>query len=262
MLNQSSHGPRRYVLLEANYPQLLEVRPSVAVLPWGATEAHGHHLPQGTDVFEATEIAMRATALANDRGARCVVLPTIPFGNDEQQLDQVATISITTGTALAILRDIVRSLARQNIDRLVIVNAHGGNEFKPLVRDLQSEFGTLIVVVNFWQVSKYEHDPRCAVQGDHADEMETSLMLHLRPQLVRMDQVSKGARLPFVIEGLGQSGVWTPRLWSKSHPDTGSGDATYATADKGKAYFEKVCEATSTVLMNLSAAEKGQLPYV
>src|SRR5690606_22261657 len=122
--------PRPYLLMEANHRQLSENRPVVAVLPWGATEAHNCHLPYGTDVIEATGIASEAARLAHDAGAKVVMLPTIPFGNDEQQLDQVATISITTSTALALLRDVARSLTRQGIDRLVLLNAHGGNQFQ------------------------------------------------------------------------------------------------------------------------------------
>src|SRR3954466_6966961 len=109
--------PRPFVLHEANYRQLREYRPAVAVLPWGATEAHNFHLPHGTDVIEATEVANRSAEIAHGRGAKPIVLPAIPFGNDEQQLDQVATISISTRTAAAILRDVVRSLDKQGIDR-------------------------------------------------------------------------------------------------------------------------------------------------
>jgi creatinine amidohydrolase len=252
---------RPYILHEATYRQLLEYKPNVAVLPWGATEAHNYHLPHSTDVIEATAFATRAAEIAQERGGRPIVLPTIPFGNDEQQLDQIATISITTPTAIAILRDVVRSLAKQKIDRLVILNAHGGNEFKPIVRDLQSEFGTLIVVVNFFQVKKYQHDERCKITGDHADEMETSLLLHLCPEWVDLKAAGKGERVPFAIEGLNQAGVWTPRPWSASHPDTGSGDPSFATAEKGKAYFEAVSAAVADVLVGMSFAKKGQLPY-
>src|SRR5687768_13421441 len=138
---------RPYILLETNYRQIQDDRPNVAVLPWGATEAHGFHLPYGTDYYEGSALAERAAELARQGGAKPIVLPTIPFGNDEQQLDQVATISITTRTAAAIFRDVVRSLKKQGIDRVLLVNAHGGNEFKPIVRDLNGEFGTLIVVV-------------------------------------------------------------------------------------------------------------------
>src|SRR3954471_12988916 len=157
-----STGPRPYVLWEANFKQLQNYKPNVAILPWGATEAHNYHLPHGTDVIEATTVAARSAEIAHERGAKPIVLPTIPFGNDEQQLDQVSTISITPRTAAAILRDVVRSLARQNIDRLIIINAHGGNEHKPLIRDISSELKSFIVLVNFWQIRKYQHDPRAA----------------------------------------------------------------------------------------------------
>src|SRR5215213_7794921 len=132
-----SPAPRPYILEEANYRQLLDDPPNVAVLPWGATEAHNYHLPHGTDVIEAVTLAEHAAGLAHGRGAKVIVLPAIPYGNDSQQLDQVATISISTATALAILTDVARSLKLQGIDRLVILNGHGGNDFKPLVRDVQ-----------------------------------------------------------------------------------------------------------------------------
>src|SRR6478609_5915438 len=98
--------PRPYILLEANYRQLLDDRPNVAILPWGATEAHNYHLPHGTDVIEASGIAQAAAGEAHARGAKPIVLPAIPFGNNAQQLDQVATISFRTETASAILDDI------------------------------------------------------------------------------------------------------------------------------------------------------------
>lgn len=254
--------PRPYVLHEANYKQLKEYRPNVAILPWGATEAHNLHLPHGTDVIEATCIAERSAQLAYERGAKVVVLPTIPFGNNEQQLDQIATISFRTTTAAAVLGDIARSLSAQQIDRLAILNAHGGNDFKPLVRDLQSQFKMLVVLINFFQLRPDALDEIFEEPGDHAGEMETSLILHLRPDWVALDQAGEGKRIPFAIEGLTQSGVWTPRPWSAVHPDTGSGRPSGASPQKGQKYFQLVCEAIADVLISLSRAQKGQLPYL
>ncbi len=254
--------PRPYLLLEANHRQLTESPPQVAVLPWGATEAHNRHLPYGTDVIEATKLAERAAELAYAPGARVVVLPTVPFGNDEQQLDQACTISFTTRTALAILDDVARSLARQKIDRLVILNAHGGNQFKPLVRDVQARHGMLIVVANFYEMAPNVKQAIFDSHGDHADELETSLLLYLCPDLVELKEAGPGRRVPFDIEGLSQPGVWTPRPWSKIHPDTGSGDPSRATADKGRQYFEAVTNAIAELLVALAGAQKGQLPYV
>ncbi|WP_197526945.1 creatininase family protein [Pirellulimonas nuda] len=253
---------RNHVLLETNYRRLRDHPPRVAVLPWGATEAHNYHLPYGTDAIQATSFAQRAAELAAADGARVIVLPVIPFGNDQQQLDQVCTISITTPTATALLRDIARSLVAQGIDRLVIVNAHGGNQFQPLVRDLQSELPILIVVANFYQMVP---DVRAAVfdaPGDHADETETSLMLHLRPDLVELHRAGAGERIAPAIDGLRQPGFWTPRPWSACHPDTGSGDPSLATAQKGQSYFDAIVRSLATALVDLSAANKGDLPYL
>jgi len=253
---------RPFVLFEANYKQLKDYRPNLAVLPWGATEAHNYHLPHGTDVIEAVGVAERAAEMAHANGARPIVLPTVPFGNDMQQLDQVATISISTATASAILSDVVHSLKKQNIDRLVLVNGHGGNEFKPLIRDLQERCGMLIVLINFFQLIPEVLKATFDEPGDHAGEMETSLILHLRPQWVQLEQAGPGATNPFQIAGLQRPGVWTPRPWSKTHPDTGCGDPSRATAEKGARYFEAVSASVAQVLVAVSAAKKGELPYV
>ena len=253
---------RDFVLHEASYKQLLAYRPNVAVLPWGATEAHNYHLPCGTDVIEATELAIRSAELAHGQGAKVVVLPAIPFGNNEQQLDQVATISFRTSTAGAILADVARSLKSQGIDRLIILNAHGGNEFKPIVRDVQREYGMLMVVVNFFQMKPELMKEVFEIPDDHAGEMETSLILHLRTEWVELSHAGEGRRLPFAIEGLTQAGVWTPRPWSKVHPDTGSGNPSKASAEKGRKVFEAIAQEIAKVISSISKANRGETPYL
>jgi creatinine amidohydrolase len=246
-------APRPHVLREATYRQLLDVPPAVALLPWGATEAHNYHLPHGTDIFESEAIAEEAARLAADRGARGIVLPAIPFGNNAQQQDQAATIHLSTTTALAILRDVVTSLGRQGIDRLVIVNAHGGNEFKPLVRDVMLEFPITILVVDFWRIRPDVLAEIFSDPGDHAGDLETSLMLHLRPDLVVLDAAGPGERRPFGLASMKPCGAWTPRLWSQVHPDTGSGDPRGATAAKGAAYFKAITEALADLVVEFAA---------
>lgn len=253
--------PRPFVLHEANYRQLQSYRPNVAILPWGATEAHNYHLPHGTDVIEATALAELAAEDATRRGSKVVVLPTIPFGNNAQQLDQVATISIQTSTAAAILSDVAHSLITQGIDRLVLLNAHGGNEFKPLVRDIQARHRMLIALINFWQMAPKTVDEIFAEPGDHAGELETSFLLHVRPEWVVMDQAGEGKTVPFKLQTLKKPGVWTPRPWSATHPDTGSGNPAQATADKGRRYVEAISREIAEVLVELSKARKGESPY-
>jgi creatinine amidohydrolase len=117
-------------------------------------------------------------------------------------------------------------------------------------------------VANFYVMVPDVKRATFELPGDHADEMETSLMLHLCPNLVELDQAGSGERVPFAIKSLSQPGIWTPRPWSKSHPDTGSGDPSRATAEKGKLYFQAVAAAISDLIVDLASAQKGQLPYL
>src|SRR5687767_3349155 len=157
------------LLAESTWNTVREARYDVAVLPWGATEAHNYHLPHGTDNVQAMAVAERAVARANDGGARCVLLPCVPYGNDNAQLRQVATITMRTATQAAVLEDVAESLVRQGIDRLVIFNFHGGNEFKPLIRDVMMDLPIFIVQCNLFAVAPKTRELLKDRTGDHAD---------------------------------------------------------------------------------------------
>jgi creatinine amidohydrolase len=92
--------------------------------------------------------------------------------------------------------------------------------------------------------------------------LETSLMLHVCPELVAMGQAGPGTANAWQLATLRQPGVWTPRPWSRVHPDTGSGNPTAANAAKGGEYFEAITAAVADVIVELSQARKGTLPYV
>ena len=115
-----------------------------------------------------------------------------------------------------------------------MLNAHGGNEFKPIVRDLSRRHEMLIVVANFYQMVPDELERTFDEPGDHAGEMETAFLLHVCPDLIVMEQAGEGRRIPFDLEGINQPGAWAPRPWSHTQPDTGSGDPRAATAEKGR----------------------------
>ena len=179
-------------------------------------------------------LARDAAAVAYQLGAKLAVLPAIPFGNNAQQLDQVATIHLQTSTAKAILSDVAISLKKQGIERLAVLNAHGGNEFKPLIRDLMAETGTFIVQVNFFQMLPALMHKTFAEPGDHAGEMETSMLMYHCPELVQLDQATEGKSVPFDVRELSQPGVWTPRPWSRCHPDTARATQPRRRRRKGK----------------------------
>jgi creatinine amidohydrolase len=255
-------SPRPFVLHEANYRQLLELRPNLAVLPWGATEAHNFHLPYGTDNIEATALGESAVELANSRGAQCVLLPTLPFGQDGAQLKQVATISLRASTQAAILFDIADSLVRQGIDRLLVLNFHGGNEFKSTLRDIMLDLPIFLVQANAFALA-----PRAKASlenaGDHADEFETSLLLHLTPDWVEMENAGAGEVAPSQLPHLSNTpGVWAQRDWAALSKDTGSGDPRRATPQKGAAILAEASETLARVLLELSLANNGDFPFI
>jgi creatinine amidohydrolase len=249
---------RPYVLAETTWKDVLATPYEVAVLPWGATEAHNFHLPYGTDVVEAESIAIEAARVAWERGARVVVLPVIPFGVQTGQRDIDLCINMNPSTQAAVLRDIATTLNSQRVRKLVILNGHGGNDFKQMIRELQPQMKLLLITVNWWQVidaSTYVTEP-----GDHAGELETSVMLHLAPTLVRpLSEAGDGRERMPRIAALRERWAWMPRPWTKVSADTGVGDPRAATAAKGAAYFAAVSEKLAGFLVDLAAADPDDL---
>ena len=231
----------------------------MAVLPWGATEAHNYHLPYATDIIEGDHIAAEAARVAWESDARVVVLPSIPFGVNTGQLDIKLDINMNPSTQAAVLRDVVDSLAHQGIQKLVVLNSHGGNDFKQMIRELQPQYPSVFLCTVSWygilDLDAFFDEP-----GDHAGEMETSLLLYLTPHLVRpLEEAGDGAERKFRIRGLRERWVWAPRHWRDVTADTGVGNPARATAEKGKRYFEAVTRQIGDFLIDLARADVNDL---
>lgn len=226
----------------------------VAVLPWGATEAHNYHLPYGTDNIEAAQVAAEAARRAWDAGARIVVLPVIPFGVNTGQLDIRFCLNMNPSTQAALLADIAHSLEVQGVKKLVIVNSHGGNDFRQMIRELQPKCGVFICAVNWW--SCIDSKPYFDEPGDHAGELETSVMMSIAPHLVMpLSNAGEGRSRKFRVKGLREGWAWAPRQWTKVSDDTGTGNPRGATVEKGDKYFDAVSERISGLLVELAAAD-------
>jgi creatinine amidohydrolase len=249
---------REHVLAEVTWKQVMQASHEVAVLPWGATEAHNYHLPYATDNYEAAAIAIESARIASGRGARVVVLPTMPFGVQTGQADIPFCINMMPSTQALVLRDVVQSLEATTVRKLVILNGHGGNDFRQMIRELQVMTPLLLATVNWWQVAPTKDvftEP-----GDHGGEVETSVMMHLERDLVRpLDEAGDGSERKPTIAGLRERWAWTPRPWTQVSEDTGIGDPSASTAEKGAAYFKTVTEKIAGFLVELSAADPGQL---
>ena len=144
---------RPYILAETNWKAIKDLKVEVAVLPWGATEAHNYHMPYATDNIEGEAFAAEAARQAWEQGTKAVVLPAIPFGVNTGQDDILLNINLYPSTQKAILHDIIEVLNRHGIYKLLLINAHGGNEFKPILRELGREFPKmLLVTTNFFNI--------------------------------------------------------------------------------------------------------------
>src|SRR3954471_22887940 len=130
--------PQPFILAEQTHAFIRSVKWEVAVLPFGATEPHNLHMPYATDNFQVEEIGQRACAKAYEAGARVLLLPAMPFGvnTNHLQVPGGLALSVTPTTLLKLLADLVDSLERQGVRKLVLLNGHGGNELKPLTREL------------------------------------------------------------------------------------------------------------------------------
>lgn len=247
---------RPYLLAENNWKNVKEQNIDLAILPWGATEAHNYHLPYGTDVYEAKAIAAEAGKQAWEAGANISILPAIPFGVNTGQDDIKLDINLNPSTQMAIIDDIVAVLNRQGIHKLLILNAHGGNNFKPLLREIGLKYPDMFISFCFCfgavDKSKYFDHP----DGDHADEMETSLMMYYQPDLVRpLDEAGTGSSKKFKIDALRENWAWAERKWSQVTEDTGVGNPYQSSPEKGKAFHEAVTKQVSQLFIDLAQAD-------
>ena len=250
--------PRPYILAETNWQLIQETAFELAVLPWGATEAHNYHLPYGTDNYQCDYVAADAARLAWEQGARGTVLPTIPFGVNTGQLDITLDINMSPSTQLAILRDVVRVLDRQGIAKLLVLNGHGGNDFRQILRELQAEFPRVFLCTANW-FKAADRTQFFKAPGDHADELETSVMQHIAPHLVMpLAQAGAGAARQFRVRAL-REWAWAQREWSQVTADTGGGNPAAATAEKGAAFLQAVTTELAQFLVELAAADLADM---
>ncbi|MFP4621327.1 MAG: creatininase family protein [Bacteroidales bacterium] len=250
-----SNQTRPYILTESHWKEVKEQKYEVAVLPWGALEAHNYHLPYGTDNIETETIAAESAKMAWERGAKVIVLPNVPFGVNTGQTDIKLTMNLNPSTQEAILGDIVQNIQNSGIQKLLILNGHGGNDFKPMIRELGLKYPDIFIGVCQWFQS-VDKKALFKNMGDHADEMETSLMLHLTPELVLpLNEAGDGAARKFKVSAFNENWAWTERQWSKVTDDTGIGYPKEATKEKGEQYYKKVTEKISQLMIELTETD-------
>lgn len=229
---------------------------SLAILPWGATEPHNRHLPYLTDCILSHEIALdTAQQVWKSYQIRCMVLPPVCMGSQNPgQRDLPFCIHSRYETQKAILTDIVASLHHQGLRKLILINGHGGNNFKNMIRDLAVDYPDFLIASTEW-FSVVPPDNFFEKKDDHAGELETSVMLHYHPEWVNMPLAGTGDSLPFSLPSLNEKIAWIPRNWQRVTTDTGIGDPRKASAEKGKCYAEAVTKKLGQLFIELAQTE-------
>jgi creatinine amidohydrolase len=250
---------RPYLLSDTNWKALKDRTIDLAVLPWGATEAHNYHLPFATDNIMVERIAADAAGKAWNKGSKVIVLPAIPFGVNTGQLDIKLNINLNPSTQFAIINDIADVLNRHQIHKFLILNGHGGNDFRQIIRELGARYPEMFICACNWYQS-FSNSDFFESGGGHADEMETSIMQFLVPELILpLSEAGEGIGKKFRIKALNENWAWAERRWSKVTTDTGIGNPHKATPEKGEKCYKEVINKVSQLMIGLSEADINDL---
>jgi len=240
---------------------------AMAVIPVGSLEQHGRHLAINTDNVLGDAIAEAAVREASDRGLKVLLCPPLHYGYTMHNMDFPGTMTLRAETLLAVGVDLVTSLAHHGCRRIVLLNSHGSNWsiLDLIARDVMNRRPEVLVAAIFpikMAAAELEKLREAKQTGgmSHGCELETSLMLHLRPELVDMDQAVRDISQPdsqFYWRDIlrGSRGVALADLTRHASRTGLVGDPTVATAEKGRRFFEIIVATCVDFLAEFATRE-------
>ena len=240
-------------LAELTWPDVEKLsRDIVIVCPIAALEQHSRHLPFFTDSILCDGVVTRLeAALPND----ILLLPVQWLGASAHHLGMAGTLSAEPETYLRMLCEPLRCLLRNGFRRVLIVNGHGGNidGFHLALRQLAVEFPTaLLSGTSYWDFA--EKEIAAILEGKrkgvgHACEFETSMMLHLRPELVRQNEIADDE---IISQSESLRSLFIPLDMKRQTRHGGTGQPTLATAEKGKKLMEAVVKRAVEIVQAIT----------
>ena len=237
---------------------------TVAVLPVGAVEQHGPHLPLNVDTA-LTDGILAAALQQLPAQLPVLALPTQPIGLSLEHESYAGTLSLSPATLLALWTELGTCVARAGVRKLLIFNAHGGNvsSMDIVARQLRMQCGLLVYHCSWFNLPQPagHNEAFCAHEhrfGVHGGEVETSMMLHLAPQQVRMQQAQNFASTSqwraqhFPILGNGKSAKlgWAMQDYN---PQGAAGNAAAADAQRGQALVDGAAASLAQLLQEIHA---------
>jgi creatinine amidohydrolase len=245
---------------------------AVAVIPFGTTEQHGPHLPLMVDYLCAGSVGKaaveRVCAAQPDQAAppRAVLLHPVVYSFNEHHMDLPGTIAISADTIIKYMVDIGRSLAHHGFQRIIILNGHGSNmPFTDVsARLITNQTPSICCGLAWWSLLDEQdlawRESEWPGGFSHACELETSMVLHLRPDLVDMSKavrtMDEVQRSPHIFWELQRGApVFFQEWWSRNGVTGVQGDATLATAEKGRIVFEAAVRKLAGFIEEFAARE-------
>ncbi len=222
-------------LTASRFPEAVRRAKGVCLLPAGVIEKHGPHLPLGTDVMAA-----RAVAVGAAQEEYAVVFPWYYFGQIYEARHQPGCITVRPELLTALLQDVCDEIARNGLEKILIVNGHGGNEhwlgfFCQLQLARQRGYAVYVSPTGLMEkkIGEQIASRRKTDWGGHGDEVETSWMMAIRPDLVKLEYAAREDGRPrrrLKHLGEAQTGIW----WYADFPLHYAGDARPANAELGE----------------------------
>jgi creatinine amidohydrolase len=224
-------------------------RGAVVVIPVGAIEQHGPHLPLNTDISDAWAVASQLSASCDDPPV--LVAPPVPWGVSHYHHVFPGTLSLTVESLSSLLLDLCRSVATNGFTRMVLLNGHGGNSATiETVATRAHVEGIDVFPITYWHLVPETMAQLAAQDGGHighAGEMETSLQLHLQPALVDRKALERPLGRPMEEVALVPGVYWPPRVLEEA-PDGVYGLAHKGTAEKGEQLLDAVVARLAELL--------------
>ncbi|MBS7606283.1 MAG: creatininase family protein [Candidatus Bathyarchaeia archaeon] len=248
---------------EMSWPEIKSAieKGKIPILPVGSVEQHGPHLPLITDAFTAFSICVRAAEISGD----LLVMPPIYYGYSTHHMDFPGTISIKTLNFMGYIYDVCRSLVHHGFRKIIIFNGHGGNvaPLQIVARRISEETDSLCALISWWNLAREEisklRESEFPGGMAHSCELETSVMLSLKPEYVRMEKAVKDIGFPksnFIwLDIMGQSPVYLVEGFSRFSRTGIVGDPTLATAEKGEKILSVVVQNLVRFVAEFKARE-------
>lgn len=240
---------------------------TVVVLPIGSVEQHGHHMPLGTDTILAHEVALAAAA----QDGQSVVLPAPWYGFSAHHMRFPGSVTLRAETLMAVVEDVVASVVKHGFRRILVVNGHGGNG--GVIDVLASTLGhkhygaARVVTLTYFALAA----PSIASQREsapggmgHACEYETSLVQHLRPELVKIERADSiypdpGSRY-LTTDLIGSQAVKVYHDFADLSASGTLGDPSLASAEKGVRFFASAADSLAAFIADFRTWEVPMSP--